>query len=67
MASKKKPNLGDKPIWADKPTQIQEETKGGQLSEAEKLANKQISQEQVTLNTPSAGSKDFALWETDTG
>jgi DDE superfamily endonuclease len=46
---KEKPKLGDKAyLGADKPTQSpQKKPKGGELSEAEKAANKRISQERI--------------------
>ena len=46
---KEKPKVGDKAyLGADKPTKIpKKKPKGGELSEAEKAANKQISQERI--------------------
>ena len=62
-ALNEKPNLGDKAyLGADKPTQIpQKKPKGGELSEAEKAANKQISQERIYVEHAIRKVKGFRV------
>ena len=58
-----KPKLGDKAyLGADKPTQIpQKKPKGGELSEAKKAANKQISQERIFVEHAIRKVKGFRV------
>lgn len=58
-----KPKLGDKAyLGADKPTQIpKKKPKGGELSEAEKAANKQISQERIFVEHAIRKVKGFRV------
>jgi len=58
-----KPKLGDKAyLGADKPTQIpKKKPKGGELSEAEKAANKQISQERIYVEHAIRKVKGFRV------
>ena len=60
---KEKPKLGDKAyLGADKSTQIpQKKPKGGELSEAEKAANKQISQERIYVEHAIRKVKGFRV------
>jgi hypothetical protein len=58
-----KPKLGDKAyLGADKPTQIpKKKPKGGELSEAEKAANKEISQERIYVEHAIRKVKGFRV------
>lgn len=58
-----KPKLGDKAyVGADKPTQIpKKKPKGGELSEEEKAANKQISQERIFVEHAIRKVKGFRV------
>lgn len=58
-----KPKLGDKAyLGADKPTQTpQKKPKGGELNEAEKAANKQISQERIYVEHAIRKVKGFRV------
>ncbi len=60
---KEKPKLGDKAyLGAQKPTRIpQKKPKGGELSEAEKAANKQISQERIYVEHAIRKVKGFRV------
>jgi len=57
--------LQEKPTWERSlfrtNTNSKKKPKGGQLSEAENLLINKSRKNGFTLNTPSAGSKDFAL------
>jgi hypothetical protein len=60
---KEKPKLGDKAyLGADKPTKIpKKKPKGKELSEAEKAANKQISQERIYVEHAIRKVKGFRI------